>query len=734
MPYQPNQLEPELMSISALLSFDGTISASRKQMAGNALSQTLVISNPSERYIQSGVENEFGKYTFNVKVKEDCVVIRTIERYPRTVNADSIQENPELVVIYENQKTKKVGCMILGRHFSQHPHFGFRYKVKDQPNCPKGWDGLKARLQPGVPLAEGEVLMDSPAINENGGYMFGRECEVAFMTHPAVAEDGILISEELLEQFKFVTYETRIVDFGSKAFPINLYGTDDDYRPFPEIGQYVREDGMLGCLRPYDDNLSPTAMSKKGTRAENIDYTFDERIYVPAGRGRVVDIKVMHDQSSVMPCTPPEMIKQVTKYDLATKRFYEEILKVYRRLEARPEKVDLEPEFHRLVVEALGVCGLGKAIIRNGRAINDSLIKQYRKAPLDDWRLVFVVEYENTPREGNKFTCLHGGKGVVCKTLPRSKMPRDEAGNVADLVWHPGATFNRMNLGRFYEQYVNASSRDFLKSFADAFGIQQGVECLKAVQLVKQTMPDLFDSWYTRLVRHYEIINPAMPAPFVSGRIDPVKHVAHIFQHKIHLHFPTNNDRQVVEMVQMLKAEFPAVRGSVTYTGNSGRVVKTKKPVLIGSVYITLLEKTGDDWTSVSSGKWQNFGVLAHLSKQDKHSTPIRNQPIRAFGETEIRIISSYLGGLAAAELLDRNGNITTHREMVRVLLSADNPSSIPEIVNRENFPLGMARAIQFVKHLALCGGWSFVYRPHSESGEPDPTGIAAYLPAVEKG
>lgn len=728
IPYQPNQMHPALMSISSLLPYDGSVSASRKQMAGNALSQTLVINDPTERFIQTGVENEFGKYTFNVKVPEDCVIIRVIDRYPRTVNASSIQENPQTVVIYEEVATKKIGCMSLTKFFSQHQHFGFKYRVQNFAGFDASWDVLRSKLQPRTPLEKGTVLLDSPAINRNGGYMFGRECNVAFMTHPAVAEDGILMSKEILESFKYTTTEIRTVEFGSRRWPLNLYGDEENYQAYPEIGQYVREDGQLMCLRSYDDNLSPVEMSRKGTSADSIDHITDHRIYVPAGRGRVVDIRILHDPSSVMPSTPPEMIKQSTKYDEATKRFYQQILEEYRRLEARPEKIQITNEFHQLVQEALGVVGLGKPIIRLNRPINDSLIKQYRKAPLDDWRIQFVIEYENTPKEGNKFTDLWGGKGVCCKTLPRSEMPRDADGNIADIVMHSSATFNRMNFGRFYEQYVNAAHRDFLKNMTSAFGLTIGQSCLNEVTLLNQSKPELVQHWYGRLLRLYEIINPKMPEPFLNGKIDAVKHLAHIIQHKIHLDSPPDNDRQYREMVNMLKEEFPPLRGPVTYVGNSGKTITTRYPVLIGSMYIVELEKTGDDWTAVSSGKWQIFGALAHLSKQDKHSTPIRYQPIRAFGEAEIRIIISYMGAMTAAELLDRNGNVTSHTEIARSIISAPVPSNILSVIDRDKYPLGMHRALQLIKHLALCGGWNFVYRPHTEHPTESDTVLSGYL------
>jgi hypothetical protein len=62
------------------------------------------------------------------------------------------------------------------------------------------------------------------------------------MTHPAIAEDGILISSDVLHKFAYKTYETRVVEWGAKKFPLNLYGTAFNFKAFPDIGEF------LGCV------------------------------------------------------------------------------------------------------------------------------------------------------------------------------------------------------------------------------------------------------------------------------------------------------------------------------------------------------------------------------------------------------------------------------------------------------------------------------------------------------
>ena len=63
------------------------------------------------------------------------------------------------------------------------------------------------------------------------------------------------------------------MEFGANEFPLNLYGDDLHYKPFPEIGEAIREDGLLMALRRFDANLAPAMVSRRDL--QEIDYLFD---------------------------------------------------------------------------------------------------------------------------------------------------------------------------------------------------------------------------------------------------------------------------------------------------------------------------------------------------------------------------------------------------------------------------------------------------------------------------
>ncbi|MBB5409357.1 DNA-directed RNA polymerase beta subunit [Paraburkholderia sp. HC6.4b] len=713
---EPNELHMELLNVLSLNPWDGNDSAVRKQMFASHLGQMLTFRGATERYCQTGAEREFAKYTFSTRVPVDCQVIRVIDRYRATLGADCVirnrEDNPHTLIIYEDVHTNEIGCIDVQTHTSYHTHFGFRNVIKP----------ALSRLKAGDWLAAGTILTDSPSVTDAGGYKYGRECNVAFMTHPATSEDGVLVSSDLVKEFVFNKFEVRVVEFGHRYFPLNIYGDAENFKAFPDIGDYVRPDGLLMALRSYDRD--PQSYDRELAIVEQgmhdlmePDHVFDRLTYARTGRGRVIDIRVHHDrQASVFP-TPRGMETQAARYDEALHEFYSEIVKEYRRLERERgrEYLHLTPEFHRLVVEALAATTQTK----------ERVFKLYRNAPVDDWRIEFVIEYEITPTVGFKITDTHGGKGVICKVVPPEAMPVDADGNRAEIVFAPNSIVSRENPGRAYELFINAYSRDVVNQICRWFGLKPHEQnTLARIREIENAGPALFRQAVDWLIGYYEIVVPDMAKWFTPGSDQSTnsryqrpmaEHLASIIAAGIlTLHYPPDNPRHTADIVRLLeKKGYWSTYGPVTYTGNSGREVRTKVPVRIGSMYIILLEKIADDGTAVSSGKTQHFGVLSPVTNVDKYALPYRPQSIRAFGEAEMRLIAAYCGPRAVAEIVDRNNSRETHQAILDSILCAENPADIASAVDRPVVPYGNNRPLQLVRHLLACMGVEFVYTPH---------------------
>lgn len=689
------QLYRELLATNSLSPLLRHNSAVRQQMfSAQHLSQMLVLKNPSERYIQTGMEAEYGKYTFSKKVTEDIEVIKVIQRYPKTLDYDGIRFNPETLVVYEVVDTKEIGIMSLTTFCTNHQYFGFEYKVKDE---------LK-QVKPGASIPKDTILMDSPNITDRGSYRFGKELNVAFMTLPSVAEDGIGICEDVLDDLKIKTYEHRVVEFGRRNFPRNLYGTEDKYKPFPDIGERIREDGLLGALCKYHDYTAVVEMNRRDSM--NVDTIFDKLIYAGGPGGRVVDIRISHDPFSTKAKCPEGMDHYLMKYERARRDCYKEILSLYNSLyKRRGEQLKISKEFQRFLVEAIAI------LDDNSKG---KIEKLHRLNPIDDWRLEFVIEYEIKPNIGFKITGCQGDKGVIVKLLKPEEMPVDDDGNRADVICDPNSTISRMNLSRVYEQYFNSCSRDVRKNIRNNLGLVENQKI--SLSELSVYNPGLIESIWEYLKGYYRIISPLRMYENFALKLNEQQVLDHILtcvNEWVYIYFPPENETENIKVVEQLETYVSPTLTPVTFTGITGERIRTKEKVRIGSMYFLVLEKTGDDWTSVSSARLQNYGVLSQITNADKYSQPTRQQAVRAFGEAEVRILRSNTPTSTTAEIMDRNNNPDAHYAVLESILNAENPAVIEEAVDRTVVPINGSKPLKLFKHFAYTSGWRLQKREH---------------------
>lgn len=685
MTHYKNELSPELLGVAATNPFLMHNSSSRMQMYCTHIGQALVIKEPTVKRTLSGIEREYGRYTHAIRMPCNAIIIKCIQKYPPTLGRDSVSENPVTTIIFENADSphREIGMLDLTQFHCTHQYFGFKYKYKDS---------VISRLVPGAHIAKGTVIADSPSITDDGDYRYGIEAQMALMSVPGAIEDGIIASESFLKRMSTMAFGSRLESWGKNRFPLNLYGDDKVYKPFPDIGDYIRPDGLLFATRQYDELLSPVTMSPKALR--QVDH-FDRTTYgIP--NARVVDI-IIHRGRTNKNNLPMGMDVQCRFYQTKTLAYHEAIVNEYSSLRRKQrEHLRITPEFHRQVVESIAM-------------VNDDprhrVIHMHNRNPIDEWMVEVVFEYELTPTIGYKLTGSSGDKGVICQIWKDEDMPVDAMGNRADLIMDDLSTIKRMNLGRLYEQYINASGLRLSKEIAQGLSAGTDIETL-----------------WQRVLGFYKIVSPRMyEAVLASGTENrKLKHLQDVAVDGIYLYLPTDNPVSYLEVVTQLKQHYPACYGPVTYRGNSGKQVTTRLPVLIGGMYMLLLEKIGNTWAGVSSAKVQHFGIPAKLTNADKFTLPYRPQPVKVFGESEVRHLSANVGGQIVADLLDQTNNPAAHRIIINEILVAQLPTRIDRVVDRDHtpgmehkyVPPGKGRILTYLNHILECGGMRFVRRP----------------------
>lgn len=670
-----NDLNSRFLGVVGLNAYCSYISASRLAMFCSHIGQALVVQGSTVKRSFTGMEREYGKDVHAIRMPCNANIIRVLEKYPNPnmPGSQMVGENPITTIIYENEDSpvREIGCLHIPKHHCLHQHYGFNYvKTPDFYRCVP-----KARIP------KDTVLATSPSVTPQGDYKFGLEAQVAFMSLPAVNEDGIIASRSFCKRMTTKGYGKRVVSWGRTMMPLNLFGDDKNYKPFPNIGERVKENGLLFASRSYDETLAPVMMTNKALR--RTDY-FDKPVHAMPN-AKVIDIVVLkgNREKTIL---PNGMDSQCRYYYDRSVYYYRTMADEYRELQRRHgDTLRIEPRFHRLLVQAETILRLSE---------RGHVTPVYNNHPMDEWTVEITFEYDVVPGEGYKITGLHGNKGVIVAVWDDECMPVDALGNRAELIMDGDSVGKRMNVSLMYEHYVEASSR----------------ETASAVKTALNKGRPLEEIW-DYLLGFYEIVSPPHHANVlhvVRSKDHIRRHLEDVAQNGTYRYQPTNNPVKYHEVVSDLQRYYPACRGPVTYISPSGRTVTTKSNVMIGGMYILLLEKTGHDWSGVSSAKLQHFGIPARLSTDDKYSSVGRHQPVRTMGESEIRLLAAVFGGDICAELLDRNNSPAVHRNICENILRAPYPTNIDNVVDRSLVPRGHGRPVTFVNHVLECGGIRF--------------------------
>lgn len=691
---QSNELHIDLLGASSMNPFKRNNSSSREVMLTTHLGQVPTVSGSEPRRIFTGAEAEYGRFTFAIKFPVDCKVLRVLKKYQQGIGQDSIRANPVTYVIYEafDDAMKTIGVLEIPTYGSYHKDFGFQLKKR-----PEVWD----RIREGAFISKEEIIASSVALKDNGEYGIGVNAEMVALSIPSSIEDGFQVSRQFLERLEVKGYHTASVSCGKNYILLNTYGDANTYKTHPDIGERIREDGLVYALREVDEQESMMEVTPRSLRT--INYDSDKLIYGEPG-AKVVDITVFHDTNINKPRTIVGTTEQPRKYYNSQKQFCEELISTYRDLvKRRGKSLRTTPEFDQLVVEA--------QIFLPTPPNTRKLTRMNRLEKLDEWRIDLVYEYTLKPNRGEKLTSLDGGKGVFCRIVDESEMPIDENGNRAEVIIYGGSTMKRMNLGKAYEHFLNASMRDTIQRFRKELGLDPHRQHKFADVSRAITTKEKHEELANRLLGFYEIASPLQFEMFNND--DKFDHVIHSIAEGIYLYFPPDNPVSSVEMARKLMAsEYCPHYGKVTYVNNVGERVQTVSNALIGQLYFILLEKTAREWSGVASVKLQYLGIVSKLNNNDKLSTYGREQPVRTLGEAEVRGWDATVGTEAVVDLLDQSNQPATHRHIVGQLLRTDEPANIERIVDRKLIPYGGSRPVAMVNNVLQSMGVKFVYRP----------------------
>lgn len=300
-------------------------------------------------------------------------------------------------------------------------------------------------------------------------------------------------------------------------------------------------------------------------------------------------------------------------------------------------------------------------------------------------------------------------KGVICHIEKDENMPVDELGRRADVVLDPAATVNRMNLGRLYEHYVN----DLLEQTSMRMKAMLNFNSSMSLEDMYSVDIKLINQALNYLLGLFDILSPKQKE-FILGLkdTDKIEYLYSVLSEHITLYMPPNSDVDLPKAITDIEnSVYKPHVGKVNYVGNSGIRTTTSNNIRIADLYMMLLDKIADDWSSVSISKLQHFGIIAPQNKSEKFSYPYRNAPVRTMGESEARVMVGYTNLENVAEIVDRSNNPLTMRRMVQNILEADKPTNIYRLIDRTKLEFGTNKPLQMINHVFNTAGFKVSYR-----------------------
>lgn len=578
-----------MLGKGSMMPFNASNSGSRKLMFGTHLEQRLVLSDPDVPYIQTGYENEFGRHSSSFIIADHNYFI--FDKIPKFSN------NPNhhfyLIVVDEETKTISVFEKKEYKHITE--SYGYTYSNNSAINY----------AEPGGTIAKGSVIMKSNSFDEYNNRMDGKNLLTIYTASEETMEDAIVISESAAKALSSPLIKKVTVQINDNDIPLNLYGNENFYKIFPDIGEST-EHGILCGLRVEKKEESLYSLSYNRLRELMIS---DERYTVS---GKVVDIDVYSNAPDKFIDNP--YYGQIHKY-------YQDQIEMSRRIVDAVEVgladyindgFKLDYEMQKLYSKCKGAIN-GQQYYTNGKAFSNMVLE------------ITIID-EIPIRRGDKLTNRYGGKGIVSQIRPDNMMPMLPDGRHVDVLLNICGVYGRLNGGQMFELSVSYICIKLTEYFnLQILDVNECIEIiLDLLQIISPTMYNYMDRLLDNMTDDERILylQSLMDDKSIYVAIDPM------------------SENMTIQKLEQLYDRFPWINAEnilmpVVDSMKNIRYANSRRPMIYGYLYFYRLKQYAEEKFSVTSLSSTNIKNENTRNKaSNNYKALYARTPIR-FGEME---------------------------------------------------------------------------------------------------
>lgn len=306
-----------------LLTNPGYISSARNIMFTSHLRQLVNLTNPDFPKVFTNYENIVGKNsTGYYEAKHDMEVVARIPKF-------GIENEQHLYLLFlydrKNDKYSVIEKKIVEDLTEK---FGYEYnnEVLDSKEV-------------GSKVKKGEWLYQSTSYDSDHNYCYGKNVRFAYMLENYTIEDAIIVSESIANSMTSKEVETFKVPLNDNDILCNIYGDNDNYKSFPDIGEYIKNKILCVKRRIHNDQL---LFDLKKSNLRKINFNSDTPKFA---EGRVVDINI-YCNKTLDELEDNTFNRQLIKYIKYQKEFYTKVLEVCEQIKESGSKYSKDISFY----------------------------------------------------------------------------------------------------------------------------------------------------------------------------------------------------------------------------------------------------------------------------------------------------------------------------------------------------------------------------------------------------
>lgn len=688
-------------SVHAINPFIRNLSSSRSLMMATHMSQTLPIKNGDIKLIQTGIEQQMVNSSFSIKVLHTCRVVAIVKNKisgddnPSTIGIITVRDDIDGLKEFDIITIKPYEITSLG--------FGFMYDID--------YD-LIDNLFSGSVLEEGTILARTPTHGKDDQWRYGVNANLALISLPEVAEDGIVMSKSLANRLRYDYFEVKNIEFGETVMPLNTYGDDKTYKIIPDImttpnNQLVCVLRKIGALSAKNVEILDTdVIMSSRANMRRYDTEFDIGYYIgaptvkndPNSQPYVIDVDVYKNFST----NYSDMIDDdgsLGKYMDYKKRYYQQIKNIYDNEivgRYRRDTIKTSPKLSEVLIDATYYLSDVRKVL------------QYKGKDTDAYHIDITTRIPGICNVGSKCSDLHGSKGIVIEVRDDEYMPYtiDKFGNkiIADIIMDPASVVSRNNPGRILEHFFNDASRKFRNYLRSL------------VKNYKKPTDNEIELCFSKILEFFALLETEQYQYYLASKDNPQlkrEIVLECLTQEVYIYYKVSTEKRPIEIAKEIieHSEFNPELLDVYFKDRlTGNTVKFKRKARIAPIYEILLNRRSDKLLATNIAKINHHGFPISTSTNTKNKLMWKNNPVRLLSETDTRVYNAYGSPELVMELKDRGLSQVTVREIYSNLLTYINPTNVQDLVDRIKVPYGEDAASHKLKNYLAAMGTKLTY------------------------